>query len=109
MPGVSMGQPVGPRAKPGARPRNILELTSSLRAKPLIARSIDSLDWPALATGLDATGCAVLPHLLTPAACRDLADLYSADEPFRSRVVMSRHGFGRGEYKYFAYPLPPLV
>ncbi|HEY7889271.1 MAG TPA: 2OG-Fe(II) oxygenase [Steroidobacteraceae bacterium] len=58
---------------------------------------------------LDSAGCAVLPSLLTPGACRELAELYLDDSRFRSRVVMSRHGFGRGEYKYFAYPLPPLV
>lgn len=62
-----------------------------------------------LTSGLDASGCAVLPSLLAPPACRELAGLYSADEPFRSRVIMGRHGFGRGEYKYFAYPLPPLI
>ena len=51
----------------------------------------------------------VLPGLLDPAACRELASLYRDDSRFRSRVVMARHGFGRGEYKYFAYPLPSPV
>jgi hypothetical protein len=50
-----------------------------------------------------------LPSLLAPPACRELAQLYPDDSRFRSRVVMGRHGFGRGEYKYFAYPLPPLI
>lgn len=67
------------------------------------------LDWSAAAAQLDSRGCAVLPSLLDPAACREMATLYSDDKRFRSRVVMSRHGFGRGEYKYFTYPLPPLV
>lgn len=67
------------------------------------------MNWPAIAAQLDAAGCAVLPGLLSPTACRELAALYGDDGLFRSRVVMSRHGFGRGEYKYFAYPLPPLV
>jgi hypothetical protein len=58
---------------------------------------------------LDARGCAIIPELLKPAECDDLAALYTADERFRSRVVMARHGFGRGEYKYFGYPLPDIV
>jgi hypothetical protein len=80
-----------------------------LRRNTLITNKIDGFDWHAIAAQLNTTGCAVLPRLLTPAACGELARLYPADEPFRSRVVMSRHGFGRGEYKYFAYPLPPLI
>jgi hypothetical protein len=58
---------------------------------------------------LDAHGCAVVGPLLTPRQCRIIAAMYASEGPFRSRVVMARHGFGRGEYKYFAYPLPPLV
>ncbi|MBR7619425.1 2OG-Fe(II) oxygenase [Phenylobacterium sp. 20VBR1] len=58
---------------------------------------------------LDRYGCALLPALLTPAACRDLAGLYGDEAGFRSRVVMGRHGFGQGEYRYFSYPLPGAV
>jgi hypothetical protein len=58
---------------------------------------------------LDRYGCAVIPGLLTPATCRDLAALYAAEAGFRSRVVMGRHGFGQGEYRYFSYPLPVPV
>ncbi|HEX4861739.1 MAG TPA: 2OG-Fe(II) oxygenase [Rhizomicrobium sp.] len=58
---------------------------------------------------LDRDGWAVMPKLLTPEECRALAASYDDDARFRSRVVMARHGFGRGEYKYFAYPLPPRV
>ncbi|MFZ3008493.1 MAG: 2OG-Fe(II) oxygenase [Phenylobacterium sp.] len=58
---------------------------------------------------LDRYGCAVLPALLTPSACRDLAALYAHEAGFRSRVVMGRHGFGQGEYRYFSYPLPDPV
>jgi hypothetical protein len=58
---------------------------------------------------LDREGWAVLGGLLDPAQCRALVALYDDDARFRSKVVMARHGFGRGEYKYFAYPLPPLV
>ena len=62
-----------------------------------------------MAKDLDAYGCAVTAPLLTPDECEALAALYPADAPFRSRVIMARHGFGRGEYKYFAYPLPEPI
>jgi len=67
------------------------------------------LDWERIAADLDAHGCATTRPLLSAVECRDLIAGY-ADEPrFRSRVVMARHGFGKGEYKYFAYPLPAIV
>ncbi len=66
-------------------------------------------DWSALAGALDAQGCAMLPGLLSAEECAGFAALYPEDAPFRSRVVMARHGFGRGEYRYFGYPLPPLL
>ncbi|UIJ45751.1 2OG-Fe(II) oxygenase [Sphingomonas cannabina] len=66
-------------------------------------------DWPALTGDLDTQGWAVLPGLLDPATCRTVAALYDEPDHFRSHVVMARHGFGRGEYRYFAYPLPELV
>ncbi len=66
---------------------------------------IENLDREDIARQLDARGFALLERLLTPAACRAIAGMYSADR-FRSRVVMNRHGFGAGEYKYFRYPLP---
>ena len=62
-----------------------------------------------MASSLDAQGCAVTGPLLTADECEALAASYPEDAPFRSRVIMARHGFGRGEYKYFAYPLPDLV
>ena len=67
------------------------------------------IDWTHVAYGLDASGFAVMPKLLTPTECRFVSRLYPDDRLFRSRVVMARHGFGRGEYKYFAYPLPDWV
>ena len=70
---------------------------------------IGARDWAGVARDLDAQGSAVLERLLAPEECRALAALYDDEAPFRSRVVMARHGFGRGEYKYFAYPLPALV
>lgn len=66
-------------------------------------------DWAAAAHALDGQGHALLPGLLTAAQCRALAALYDAPAAFRSRIVMERHGFGRGQYQYFAYPLPPLL
>jgi len=63
-------------------------------------------EWPPILT---ERGFVVLPGLLGPAECRALSALYSKEVPFRSRVIMARHNFGQGEYKYFAYPLPELV
>jgi uncharacterized protein len=74
-----------------------------------IAARVDAIDWTQATGDLDAQGCAVLKGLLSPDECRGLAALYPDDTRFRSRVVMGRHGFGRGEYKYFAYPLPNLI
>lgn len=74
-----------------------------------VAERIGRYDWGSVAGSLDARGNASLERLLSPDECRVLAGLYSEEERFRSRVVMARHGFGRGEYKYFSYPLPELV
>ena len=68
-----------------------------------------SFDWRQVERDLDAQGSALLSGLLTPEECAAIAGLYPREDGFRSRVVMSRHGFGRGEYRYFAYPLPALV
>jgi hypothetical protein len=76
---------------------------------PTIAERIAALDWQRLATDLDAHGCAVASAVLSPPECVALVATYAANEPFRSRIVMAHHGFGRGEYKYFAYPLPDVV
>jgi len=74
-----------------------------------IAERIGALDWAAIAADLDAHGCATTGTLLTAQECAALADTYETDAPFRGRVIMARHGFGRGEYKYFAYPLPETI
>jgi hypothetical protein len=76
---------------------------------PSPADRVAGIDWNAAAAELDQHGAAVLPALLTPEECRAVAALYPEDKPFRSRVVMARHGFGRGEYKYFGYPLPEPI
>jgi hypothetical protein len=74
-----------------------------------IAARLAAIDWAAVTEALDGEGFATLPALLDRRECRALADLYSEEAWFRSRVVMQRHAFGRGEYKYLRYPLPPLV
>ncbi len=83
-------------------------LTERLGQTDLAAR-VAAQDWSRIATELDERGNVLLPGLLTPEECAALAALYPQDEPFRSRVVMERHGFGQGEYKYFRYPLPDPV
>ncbi|WUR16211.1 2OG-Fe(II) oxygenase [[Empedobacter] haloabium] len=68
-----------------------------------------TFDWPAIEEALNTAGCARVPGVLSAAECAALAGLYPREALFRSRVVMARHGFGQGEYQYFAYPLPDLV
>ena len=77
---------------------------------PELAARVRALDWTALSEELDAQGCALAPGLLSRAECERFAALYRRDDLFRSRVVMQSHGYGQGEYKYFAPPLPePIV
>jgi uncharacterized protein len=70
---------------------------------------VNALDWPRISQELDTQGSAILERLIPSDECRAVVAMYPQDDLFRSRVVMSRHGFGRGEYKYFAYPLPKIV
>ena len=70
---------------------------------------VAAIDWNEIATSLDERGYATTPPLLSAAECRNLTELYPREEVFRSRVVMQRHNFGRGEYKYLRYPLPEAV
>ncbi len=72
-------------------------------------RGVPSLDWSAISSQLDEQGWAVLPNLLEDGDCDGVAELYDRGNGFRSHVIMARHGFGRGEYRYFSYPLPTLV
>jgi uncharacterized protein len=96
------------------RPSAPYERDDGRRSRPdeggPIASTIDARDWPAIESELDAYGCAIAPKLISRETCRELAALYPDGARFRSRIVMASHGFGRGEYKYFAYPLPePIV
>jgi len=83
--------------------------TGAASAPATLAERIAALDWAAIAASLDATGCATTGPLLRAEECATLAQTYASDAAFRRRVVMARHGFGRGEYKYFAYPLLDVV
>jgi hypothetical protein len=86
--------------------------TNAQRTAPLpsdIPARMDTIDWTKVTGDLDAQGCAVLKNLLTPEQCNAIAALYQDEAHFRSRIVMGRHGFGRGEYQYFSYPLPPVI
>lgn len=84
-------------------------ITSPLPDSPNMVSRMAALDWQAIADDLNESGNALLRKVLTPGECEALASLYPTEELFRSRVVMARHGFGRGEYKYFRYPLLGIV
>src|SRR5260370_14079177 len=70
---------------------------------------VNALDWRQIGKDLDEQGSALLPSVLSADECKAVASLYPEESIFRSRVVMGRHGFGRGEYKYFSYPLLPII
>ena len=74
-----------------------------------IRNRIEALDWESISEALDRDGYALTPALLQSHECAKLVQAYEDDSLFRSQVVMSRFGFGRGEYKYFKYPLPEIV
>jgi len=82
---------------------------TQIKRPPSIARRIESSNWDAINIQLDAYGAAVIGPLLSPDQCKTLINGYDNQDLYRSRVVMARHGFGRGEYKYFKYPLPSLI
>ena len=88
-------------------------MNTTLTAKPVssidINTRVEAVDWASASTHLDGYGWAMLKTLLTADECESIAALYEDDRRFRSRVVMASHGFGRGEYKYFAYPLPDVI
>jgi hypothetical protein len=80
-----------------------------MTTEPGIQARIEALPWDAIGTGLDERGFATTGPILHAGECEELAALYPSAERFRSRIVMQRHGFGRGEYQYFAHPLPEPV
>ena len=87
----------------------LVRTASAARSPATIAERIQTIDWEHLSHDLDGQGSAIVGGLLSPKECEQLRRLYARDELFRSRVVMGHHGFGRGEYKYFAYPLPDII
>jgi uncharacterized protein len=88
-------------------------MNTTLTARPAssvdIDKRVEAVDWASASAHLDGYGWATLKTLLTADECESIAGLYEDDRKFRSHVVMARHGFGRGEYKYFAYPLPDII
>jgi hypothetical protein len=82
--------------------------SNAVTTQPAVARA-EALDWGRVSRDLDEQGSAILSNVLSAKECRALASLYPDHALFRSRIVMARHGFGRGEYKYFSYPLPDVI
>jgi hypothetical protein len=105
--------------RPPRHARPVDKEPDQMPAKPLFAPApairteaearIANHDWDALSLELDGFGCAVIESLLTPGECEQIAALYPHETHFRSHIHMARHGFGKGEYRYFQYPLPDLV
>jgi uncharacterized protein len=93
-----------------SRTMNLLETDTSLEPSTQSERDrVSRYDWRRIDSELGSYGGAVLEKLLTPRECSLIAALYSKEEHFRSHIVMARHGFGKGEYRYFKYPLPKLI
>jgi len=84
------------------------ETASAAISSPIIAR-VDAVDWTKVHADVDSQGWSVIPKLMSEVEADLVAGLYHQEQGFRSHIIMARHGFGRGEYKYFSYPLPPLI
>jgi uncharacterized protein len=95
-------------ATEGSVMTNTIAKVAPAVGRPVQTR-VDNYDLSTVGADLNAYGCAVLEKLLTPAECGEMAALYSRENYFRSHIHMARHGFGKGEYRYFKYPLPELV
>jgi hypothetical protein len=83
--------------------------TLTLESPRTVLDRVEAADWKSVSANLDAEGYTVFERILSADECRAMAALYPDDKLFRSRIVMAKHGFGRGEYKYFSYPLPGLI
>ena len=88
---------------------NAREKNTALASANDIEERMTAIDWERVSQHVDSHGNALIERLITPSECGALTALYPIDALFRSRVVMARHGFGRGEYKYFCYPLPDII
>jgi len=87
-------------------PSKVVPASSAVR--PAETR-VSQYDWETLSGDLNGYGCAVLEKLLSRDECRQIAGLYPEEEHFRSHIHMARHGFGKGVYRHFKYPLPDLI
>ena len=88
---------------------NARDRTTAIASANDIEERMTAIDWERVSQHVDSHGNALIERLITPSECSALTSLYPIDALFRSRVVMARHGFGRGEYKYFCYPLPDIA
>lgn len=92
-----------------ATPAAAMRVTNQSVLNHSLADRVGAIDWERASNDLDQRGNAVAERLLSPGECESLAAMYEEESRFRSRVVMARHGFGRGEYRYFQYPLPDIL
>ncbi|NPC58503.1 2OG-Fe(II) oxygenase [Caenimonas soli] len=90
------------------KPQAIKKPQAKARSR-VVTERIEALDWAELSRIVNEEGWAILPGILTPSGADSIAAMFSEEERFRNRIIMERHGFGRGQYKYFDYPLPPLI
>ena len=87
---------------------NFAAVVRTMTTARSVEQRVSQYDWKALSQELSSYGCAVMKKLLSPEECREIARLYDDGGHFRSHIHMARHGFGKGEYRYFKYPLPDL-
>jgi uncharacterized protein len=88
---------------------NFAAVVRAMTTARSVEQRVSKYDWEALSQELSSYGCAVMKKFLSPEECREIARLYDDEVRFRSHIHMGRHGFGKGEYRYFKYPLPDLV